>query len=143
MKKVIAAISSLLLSLMLLLPSPVLAEEDNLSGFSQIHVGLDSILVGKIQRDENGVPQKLVGLSAGLGIGYRKYFSKQTQLKGLHPFWEVGTVLLILPYGGIGAQYSIPTGNDPTGKDGVFSIGIGAYLFTIIPGAGISISYSF
>ena len=100
-------------------------------------------MIGKIYRDAKGIPQKAIGLSAGIGIGYRKYFSHSKQLRGLHPYWESGTWYLLLPYGGIGAQYSIPLGGDETGKKGVFSIGGGVYLFTIFPAAAITLSVSF
>ncbi len=150
MKRVVLIFATLLISFMLIFPvTQAKADENSNSssyvknGFSQTYIGLDTILIGKIDRDKNGVPQKLIGFSSGIGIGYRHYFSKNTQLRGLHPYWEIGTWGLILPYGGIGAQYSIPLGGDETGKKGIVSFGAGAYLYTIIPAPVLTISYSF
>ena len=69
----------------------VLFAESNPIQFEQWHIGLDTILVGKMTRDYMGVPQRLIGLSAGMGIGYRRYFRQAPQLRGLHPYWKIGT----------------------------------------------------
>jgi len=111
--------------------------------YTQFHMGLDTILLGSITRKSNGVPDHLWGLNAALGLGYRKYFGSNNQLRGWHPYWEIGTWLVILPYAGIGTEYSIPLGGDETGKKGVFSIGLGAYLYTIIPAPALTFSVSF
>jgi len=145
MKKFLTVLIALLGFVFVFSTTPVKAANVaavNQAGFTQWHLGFDTIWIGKMYRDANGVPKKLIGVSF-LGIGYRKYFGKEDKLRGWHPYWEAGTWLLILPYGGIGTQYSIPLSGDETGRKGVFSVGLGLYLYTIIPAPALTLSVSF
>ncbi|WP_457567378.1 hypothetical protein [Desulfurobacterium sp.] len=123
------------------------------SGFvlpgNQWRIGLDTIFAGRIQRDENGAPQYLYGVTAGLGFGFRYYFTIKDELQAVHPYAEGGTTTVIYPYFGGGIEYDLPNGDDPAGNDGVFSIGGGVYFFSKLFGAEfmpfpfITVSYSF
>ncbi|MCL0096888.1 hypothetical protein M1N66_04725 [Thermodesulfovibrionales bacterium] len=111
--------------------------------FEQWHIGFDTAFIGKVTRDYRGVPQRVIGMSVGIGIAYRQHFRQAPQLRGLHPYWEIGTMALILPYGGVGIKHSWPLGNCEIGKDGVLSAGIGAYLIFLTPAPMFNLSVTF
>ncbi|WP_022846426.1 MULTISPECIES: hypothetical protein [unclassified Desulfurobacterium] len=156
MKK-IAALTVAILLLVTGIPQKSHAEENatgktktsfNLPG-NQWRVGLDTIIAGRIERNDNGTPKYLFGISAGLGFAFRYYFTVKDELQAVHPYLEGGTTMVIYPYFGGGAEYDLPDGNDPTGESGVFSVGGGLYFFSKLFGANfvplpvITISYSF
>ena len=75
-------------------------------------VGFDaSVLVGKVKMVDGGV-KSVIGLSPGLGIGYKSYF-KPLVTDNYSMYWNVGTDALILPFIGIGADYKVNAGNLP------------------------------
>jgi len=121
--------------------------------FEQWRIGIDSILFGKIKRDMEGRPLKLIGITF-LGVGYRGYFLRDESLRGPHVYWELGVNYFIFPYGGIGVNFEFPTGGSKIGKTGVFSLGFGVNCYTayiVYEGYSflpyvfpyISVSYSF
>jgi hypothetical protein len=65
--------------------------------------GLDTINFGWI-KDDNGSISSVLGFNLGLGIGYRKYF-KPVQAGKFNFSWDVGTILLLFPFAGVGADY--------------------------------------
>ena len=75
-------------------------------------VGFDaSVLVGKVKMVDGGV-KSVIGVSPGLGIGYKSYFSPLT-VDNYSLYWNVGTDVLILPFIGIGADYRVNVSNLP------------------------------
>lgn len=40
----------------------------------QTWIGLDTVLIGRLRRDEDGKLDSILGMSVGLGIAYRRYF---------------------------------------------------------------------
>lgn len=120
----------------------------NLPG-NQWRVGLDTIFAGRLERDGNGAPKYLYGVTAGLGVGFRYYFTVNDELQTVHPYLEGGTTTIIYPYFGGGIEYDLPNGDDPTGENGAFSVGGGVYFFSKLFGADfipfpvITVSYSF
>ncbi len=70
--------------------------------------GLDLINFGWV-RDNNGAISSVLGFNLGLGVGYRKYF--QPTRDGRFNFsYTLGTVLLIVPLAGVGADYQWDSG---------------------------------
>ena len=70
--------------------------------------GLDLINFGWV-KDENGSISSVLGFNVGLGVGYRKYF-KPTKDGKFNFSYTLGTVLLILPIAGVGADYQWDSG---------------------------------
>jgi hypothetical protein len=70
--------------------------------------GLDTINFGWVN-DDNGAISSILGFNLGLGIGYRKYF-KPVQEGKFNFSWDVGTVLLLFPFAGVGADYQWDSG---------------------------------
>ena len=67
-------------------------------------VGFDaSVLVGKVNYEGGGI-KSVLGISPGLGIGYKSYFSP-LKANNLSVYWDIGTDVLILPFIGLGADY--------------------------------------
>jgi hypothetical protein len=97
MKKVILSILAVML-----VAGPALCA-DPLAG-KNMSVGLDAPLIGWTNHNDKGEIVSTAGINAGLGYSYRGYFNpvKVNQFNG---YWTGGTVVLILPYVGIGADY--------------------------------------
>jgi len=97
------------------------AEEGKALADKKMVLGLDAPTIGWVGKNDNGEITSLMGVNAGLGFSYRSYFSpvKANQFNG---YWHAGTVLLLLPYVGVGADYVWENG---------FYAGIGTYY--IIP----------
>ena len=55
-------------------------------------------------RDENGAIKSILGFNLGLGVGYRRYFKPAVPGKFNFSF-HVGTVLVVFPVVGGGAEY--------------------------------------
>jgi hypothetical protein len=70
--------------------------------------GLDTINFGWV-KDDNGSISSILGFNLGLGIGYRKYF-KPVKEGQFNFSWDVGTILLLFPFAGVGADYQWDSG---------------------------------
>ncbi len=70
--------------------------------------GFDTINFGWV-KDSNGAISSILGFNLSLGIAYRKYF-KPTEDGKFNFSWDVGTILLILPFAGVGADYQWDSG---------------------------------
>lgn len=70
--------------------------------------GLDTISFGWV-KDDNGSISSILGFNLGLGIGYRKYF-KPVKEGQFNFSWDVGTILLLFPFAGVGADYQWDSG---------------------------------
>jgi hypothetical protein len=105
----------LVLFLTALLSFPALCSESSSFKYS---VGLDNPFIGILQRDANGNVQADLGVSMGLGIAYKRYFSTlkfnndfdPARTEKFSPFWSVGTFALIMPYVGVGVDYAWTNG---------------------------------
>jgi hypothetical protein len=71
-------------------------------------IGLDHPLVGWFNPNyidkQSGPIIDNLGINYGLGISYRRYF-EPVQTNQFNPYWDAGTVALIVPYLGIGGDY--------------------------------------
>jgi len=105
----------LVLVLILILSFPALC--NNPSSF-KYSVGLDNPFIGILQRDSNGNIEADLGVSLGLGVAYKRYFSSlkfnydfdPANTEKFSPFWAIGTFALVLPYVGVGVDYAWTNG---------------------------------
>jgi len=99
------------LALIVLISVPVLCADPSSYKYS---VGLDNPFIGMLLRDPSGQIQADLGVSLGLGISYKRYFSSlkfnsdfdPARTEKFSPFWSIGTFALVLPYAGIGLDYA-------------------------------------
>jgi len=84
-------------------------------------IGLDSPFIGWLGHDKDGTVISDLGINLGIGLSYRRYF-EGVQTNQFNTYWAVGTVAILLPYLGIGADYV---------WDGGFYLGVG--LIWIVP----------
>ena len=70
--------------------------------------GFDTMNFGWVT-DNNGSISSIIGFNLAAGVAYRKYF-KPTEDGQFNFSWDVGTILLILPFGGVGADYQWDSG---------------------------------
>ncbi len=68
-------------------------------------------LVGRLHRDDAGNIKSVIGVSSGLGIGYKRYLNPSAQLEEIRSYLAVGTDIVVLPFIGIGAEFifDLPT----------------------------------
>lgn len=99
--------------------------------------GLDLINFGWV-RDENGAISSVLGFNVGLGVGYRKYFKPVVEGK-FNFSWDIGTVVLIFPFVGAGADYQWDSGWYAGGRLLVFpaTLFIDDFLFPIFPSLNV------
>ncbi len=76
----------------------------------QLWIGHRTIVAGKLIRDEDGNLDRMIGISFGAGIAYRRYFKRRGEFKTFHPYWELGTVGVLMPYGMLGVTIAIGLG---------------------------------
>jgi hypothetical protein len=67
-------------------------------------LGLDSPFFGWLDHDQSGTVISDLGINLGLGVSYRRYFGP-VQTNQFNGYWAAGTVALIIPYLGVGADY--------------------------------------
>lgn len=109
----------------------------------QTWIGLDTILVGRLTRDEEGKLESILGMSAGIGIAYRRYFKTAEEFKTLHPYWELGTMILLWPYGALGVTYPIPLDSEEKKIGSLFCLDLCVGLIFPFPFAGIGLAAAF
>jgi len=109
----------------------------------QIWIGLDTVLIGRLTRDEDGNLDRILGMSSGLGIAYRRYFKKPEEFRALHPYWELGTVILLWPYGVLGVTYPVPLGGEKKKIGSLFCIDLYVGLLIPFPFAGLGLAAAF
>ncbi len=68
-------------------------------------------LVGRLDRYKNGNIKSVLGVSSGLGIGYKRYLNPGAQVERISGYIAVGTDIVVLPFIGIGAEFifDLPT----------------------------------
>jgi len=74
-----------------------LSEKENTFGF-------DSPFVSKIIKNDEGKIVSLLGVNAALGISYRVYY-EPVRVNRFNPYWTTGTIAVLIPFLGIGADY--------------------------------------
>jgi len=109
----------------------------------QTWIGLDTVLIGRLRRDENGKLDSILGMSVGLGIAYRRYFETPGEFGTLQPYWELGTMILIWPYGMLGITYPIPLGSKEESISNLFCIDLSIGLLFPFPIAGFGLAVAF
>ena len=67
-------------------------------------LGLDLPTFGWVKYNNQGQIIKVRGINLGLGYSAKNYF-KPVKLNAFNPYWQWGTVVLIIPYIGIGGDY--------------------------------------
>ncbi|MEE9464335.1 MAG: DUF2380 domain-containing protein [Candidatus Neomarinimicrobiota bacterium] len=75
-------------------------------------LGWDRVtLVGRLHRDDDGNIKSVLGVSAGLGVGYKQYLRPGAQIGQINGYFAVGTDIVVLPFIGIGVEYifDLPT----------------------------------
>lgn len=73
-------------------------------------VGVDIMTYAfSIQKTDSGAMEVVRGVNAGIGYT-AKHFFKPAQIDEFNPFWAWGTVALIAPFVGIGADYITSSG---------------------------------
>lgn len=102
-------------------------------------LGFDaSVVVGKTKMADGGV-KSVLGISPGLGIGYKSYFKPLTQ-DNYSIYWDIGTDLLILPFLGLGVDYRLKAGELPLYVGANVSSRLG-FLFIPIPSLNVGIYF--
>ncbi|MBA7639630.1 hypothetical protein ES703_47290 [subsurface metagenome] len=109
----------------------------------QTWLGLDTILIGKLRRHEDGKLDSILGMSVGVGIAYRHYFETTGEFGGLQPYWELGTMILLWPYGMLGVTYPIPLASKKERLNNLFCIDFSVGLLFPFPIAGIGLAIAF
>lgn len=109
----------------------------------QTWIGLDTVLIGRLRRDEDGKLDSILGMSVGLGIAYRHYFKTPREFGSLQPYWELGTMILIWPYGMLGVTYPILLGSKEESISNLFCIDFSIGLLFPFPIAGIGLAVTF
>lgn len=109
----------------------------------QTWIGLDTVLIGRLRRDEEGKLESILGMSAGIGIAYRRYFKTAEEFRALHPYWELGTMILLWPYGTLGVTYPIPLGSEEKKIGSLFCLDLYVGLIFPFPFAGIGLAVAF
>jgi len=99
--------------------------------------GFDLINFGWV-KDENGAISSVLGFNVGLGVGYRKYF-KPVKEGEFNFSWDVGTILLLFPFAGVGADYQWDSGWYAGGRLLVFPavFFIDDFLFPVFPSLNV------
>ena len=69
-----------------------------------IDLGIGDTMVGLSSYNSRGQLEGMVGLNWGFGITFKRYF-EPVKYKAWNAFWHAGTIVLILPFVGIGADY--------------------------------------
>ena len=71
-------------------------------------IGLDFPTIGWLNPNlvdsQSGQKISNLGINYGLGISFRRYF-EPVQTNKFNPYWAAGTVVLIIPYLGVGVDY--------------------------------------
>jgi opacity protein-like surface antigen len=75
----------------------------NLSDRSGV-VGLDFPTIGGINRNNSGQITGTWGLNIALGLSVKNYF-KPVKTNDWNAFWGFGTIVVLIPYIGVGADY--------------------------------------
>ncbi len=97
-------------------------------------IGFDLPTIGWARYDAKDRLVGWRGINLGIGYSQKTYFDP-LKMDQFNPFWEVGTIALIIPYLGIGAEYPFAVGDE--GNYVSFSGAIGLYV------ARIGVSYAF
>lgn len=91
-------------------------------------IGLDMMLIGLSTRKADGGGIDLVrGISSGIGYAQKHYFDP-VETGTFNPHWHWGTVALLFPYIGIGADYVTDEG---------FYVTIGTFYIAPYIGIGV------
>lgn len=71
-------------------------------------IGLDAPFIGWLNPNmidqQGGSKISNLGINLGLGVSYRRYF-EPLRTNTFNPYFALGTVAIIIPYLGIGADY--------------------------------------
>lgn len=100
---------ALILSLLVLVAAVGFAEEAEKPSFD-LSLGFDFPTIGfSIEKNDDGQMVAVRGVNIGLGYS-AKHFFKPAELNSFNGFWHWGTVALIVPYIGVGAEYITNSG---------------------------------
>ena len=71
---------------------------------TNMSLGLDLPLIGWTKHNDNGEITKLIGINPLLGISVKSYFHP-VKYDSFNPYWSYGTIIVLIPYVGIGGDY--------------------------------------
>jgi hypothetical protein len=78
------------------------------AGFAEekagLNLGVGGIMLGFDSYNAQNQMESTLGLNCFLGITFKQYF-KPVRYKAWNPFWHGGTVIGLIPFLGIGADY--------------------------------------
>jgi hypothetical protein len=94
-------LSLVLVALILISSSSFCATPTN----TKYSVGLDNPCFGFLIKNNSEQVTGNIGINYGLGIGYKNYFTGPMKTNQFNGYFSLGTVLLILPYIGVGGDY--------------------------------------
>ena len=106
-------------------------------------IALDMPTFSWVSANDDGSVTSLFGFNLALGASYRSYFSPLAENQGAG-FWEVGTILLLDPYVGVGYDYRVGKSLYVGASIDMFPIhpflygGFGVY-YTLIPNLHIGL----
>ena len=100
MKKVILLILILLVASSACLGAPLTGKKNS--------IGLDFPALGWLNPNladkQSGQTTSNLGINLGLGVSYKHFFNP-VETNQFNPYWAAGTVVVIIPYLGIGGDY--------------------------------------
>ena len=88
---------------------------------------LDLPVLSMVHHDANKQITSFTGVNGGLGLTHRMYF-EPLKVKDWNMSWEIGTLFILLPYIGVGADYVWENG---------WYLGVGTLYILPYPRAGV------
>jgi len=95
-----------------------------------MRIGFDLPTIGWARYNEHDQLVGWRGVNAGIGYSQINYFEPM-EMGEWNPFWEWGTLILIIPYAGVGAEYPMEMNDGDnylsfTGGVGLYGVRVGA-----------------
>ena len=97
MKKIVLFAMIMMVAGSVCLGAPLKGDKNN-------SIGLDSPFLGWLDHDQSGHITSNLGVNLGFGLSYRRYFAP-VESNQFNAYWAAGTLAVIIPYLGIGADY--------------------------------------
>ena len=107
--------------------------------FGSSTIGLEFPNYGSARTNEANEIIGYRGINLGLGYSSKHYF-EPLKAETFNPYWQWGTVGLILPYAGVGGDYVFAVDQE---AGNFWTVGGSINLVTVIPAPQITLSYKF
>ncbi|GAB6138152.1 hypothetical protein [Halanaerobaculum tunisiense] len=144
MKKNLLVIFGVVISLFLMttIVGAADVDKDNVKNFvgenTGMKIGIGLPNVGWAQHNEKGQITGYKGFNLGLGYSQKNYFEAGLKEGQFNSYWGWGTILVALPYIETGTDYVFAAQNDS-----FWTAGGAIGLYSLVPGARVSLSYNF